>query len=634
MSDYCHQTQFATKPIQQKVIKNSNANFDITLKNSLYFSTQAFYSLTIVYIPNLAFIKMYNLGTDTSIKKMLFTKQTNNIFIISFPYFKKQNIQLFTLVGNIKKLQSFHFKASHELLLNQREDQLIGNGNCELEFWRKTELQWKFQNQIKKENFQSGSKCIIHHPHDILITVQINNNWTRMEMYQLNFQQTWEIYQIIDFSEKLKKNYFIVDSSKLLFQINKSNYFLKLQLESNQNQEKKYIIEKKIQSYQEEQIFSNLKFFKLHFYDLNPQSFEVRKVSEDGNKLILIRFDISYLNFKQSQMKIQVRNKINSKRNWEYKQFTQILFFKQHESMAINNDGSFLVIGFKKSISIYQRKQSSFEFFQSIWLIFKSCSQVYFMRKTNQFIVVYTDHTLEFWICDSKNNKFHLDSQISALCYILALGYEDRLIVTGGQNSIVFFQKKKQWEKLQEIKTENQVSQLCIDQSETKIIYVKDNKPLIYLVIKLDNEQWSLVHSYKIESHISFLTFLNNDQFFLKVGSQKIRICKITPENTIQILLKFRLFVNQQLSFQTKNVNLQFHSPTKKLIFNRQKFILITKQGKYTMLLDLKKIQNGELQVTQMIKAGIDHSLSEDGEYLATFGPETKQFEVRKFQSF
>ncbi|CAD8214733.1 unnamed protein product [Paramecium octaurelia] len=293
-------------------------------------------------------------------------------------------------------------------------------------------------------------------------------------------------------------------------------------------------------------------------------------------------------------------------------------------ALSINKDSSLVIAACRKRILIFQLNNGQLIIIQTIHN--QHTGDVYcltFFKKSNSFLSGSYDQSIKIWERKTRTLQWtcqqNLDLHTSSIFCLIYSRKEDLIISGSADNTIIFWGLDKQWMRKQVIKDHtNTVYGLSLNESSNILVSTgRDNK---ILVIKLENDIWSVCQTITNDDFGLRICFINNGAFCFQ------------PRN----LNKLDIYVlNNGQYTKTKEVQVLNGEDCESLFpqqFIKQKQLLVSKNGSNLNFISVNP--NSELTLDFSIDFNCKRlygTLSNDGEYLITWDEKQKEIQVRKY---
>ncbi|CAD8204815.1 unnamed protein product [Paramecium octaurelia] len=520
---------------------------------------------------------------------------------------------------------------------------LIGFRIGRLQFKKKDFLQWYTIQEIELAFYivnihlnQQENKIIVEiNPIKIIIIEKKNQS----------VEQMWVVVQEIKVYESFRNIIFINDKTfavklfnirkwMLFKQKNKSQFIHKRDIIIyGANQDLYYILNKynkgKINNPDESNCFLNEEFQLDHTYlvlkdkeQFNNQSFFQGMQNDNtiNGQYFFSRVSkekqVIIGRFKQLSIEYTLVKSIISPQNEHY------------QAMAIKSDNKIVALGLKHQIKVFKLENFQLQQLQVLNNHSGPVDCLIFFKNQNSFISGSSDKQLKIWTWDEMGNIYQCQQILQSLVmlkYIL-LNNQENLLVSGGQNSISFWEfKTSYWLLKQNLYFDkNSIFGLKFTPSQLTIATYSSNNKILLIQKKIQNSQinWSISLEINVNNFTPSICFIS-DYIILyqSIREMSIRLIKVNYDYD-GIQHQSIILINQECDEHT----------TFQMQFNKQKGILINQSKSFLNLIFITQdIQITDYSEIQFSSNHILGQLSDDGQFLVTLDLASNEFQLRQY---
>ncbi|CAD8148245.1 unnamed protein product [Paramecium pentaurelia] len=375
-------------------------------------------------------------------------------------------------------------------------------------------------------------------------------------------------------------------------------------------------------------------------YQLNSQNNFIPLSSEHLSNALnsLINFKENHINFINRQKENnQILNQffeslsVTQTNNNEIKQFRYEiqngaqLNEKHCYAMDFNKDATFLAAGFiNGNIKVYNFNSEGLQLMQQLKEHYGAIYCIVFMKKSNQFISGGADKKINIWEINNYEIwqvKTKLQEDLNWIFCIITNINED-VIISGSNNGYIQFWKINEGQCFQTLDVhKDRVLSISLNQSQSKLISCACDRKVIVSLFK-NKQIWIVSQSILLDYIPRRLCFINDNTFTIQCDTQKC-------------LDIYELLQNEKEFEKTQEIEVKgeqgcyFCFPQK---FISSKQLLLSKNGNQVNLLIRNKQNQFRFNHSINFETGqLWGTISDDGQYLATWDNRSCQIQIRKF---
>ncbi|CAD8198841.1 unnamed protein product [Paramecium pentaurelia] len=378
-------------------------------------------------------------------------------------------------------------------------------------------------------------------------------------------------------------------------------------------------------------------FEQLLLQQFSQLALQLQQIAMDFKDLMKNQYSRIYLQEQQSSIITPLIQQQSSNHISQYQQQSvKSLKFNRLKSnsikqdgrcyaIAFNNDDSFILIGCREKIKVFQHEKGNLKEIQLLNEHKRDVSTLNFMKKTNHFVSGSGDQIIIIWQPNQINQWNCLQKLDGHLNWIscLVLNKEDSLIISGSEDKTIKFWEKQNEFQFQQVITDHlgEVFSLSLNKQENKLISSSKDKSIFVIEKQSLNNKWFIIQKIQLDQYGYRLHFITNQQFiFQPYLKKKMYIYELDINNNLYIK-KQEQFVSCGSEVDNRFFPLQY---------KRLKQILINKNGKSINVMRIQ--ENGEFRIEQIIEFGSCDNygqLSQDGNYLVTWDSSSRQIQIR-----
>ncbi|CAD8215490.1 unnamed protein product [Paramecium octaurelia] len=303
---------------------------------------------------------------------------------------------------------------------------------------------------------------------------------------------------------------------------------------------------------------------------------------------------------------------------------------KQNEkcrAIAFNKDNSIVLATCDKQIKVFEFKEEVLRQTQILSGHQDNVTTLNFMKKSIQFISASLDNSIIIWLMNIDNQwitSYKLSGH-SDWIFCLVLNNNEDLIISGSRDhTIKFWVKQNEWICSQTITDhKSQVLGLSLNEQQNQVISCGWDKLILIIEQSSQDQKWNVIQKISVEVNGCRLCFINDNIFTFQP------YCK-------EFMDVYEMNSSNKQYAKTKHILVKCGSNQCELYFPQQyiksKCVVVNKNG-YNVNL-IRKNQNADFITHQSIDFGSNNlygQMSEDGEYLITWGDKSKEIQIRKY---
>ncbi|CAD8115349.1 unnamed protein product [Paramecium primaurelia] len=295
-------------------------------------------------------------------------------------------------------------------------------------------------------------------------------------------------------------------------------------------------------------------------------------------------------------------------------------------AIAVNKDCSILIAGCKEQIKVFEFNQAILKQLEILSEHSKDVNTLNFLKRSDQFISGSDDNLIIIW-ARNPNNSWVCQQKLNGhTSYIMCLtlnNNEDVIASGDGDSTIKLWYEQNEWLCKQTIKEHiNRVLGLSFNEQQNKLISCGQDMLILVMEQSELNKQWIIIQKIELERQGIRLCFIDNSTFTVQSwGYQYMHIFEMNSSN--------------KLFSKTKDIPVKEGPECTQFPqqYIKSKCILVNKNSSNVNL--IRKQQNGEFTTEQTIEFGTHElfgCMTDDGQYLITWGTDSKEFQIREYK--